>query len=95
MKAQCLQEAIHRALQITTRVTPKRAALPIIQDTLIQAEGQMLRLTATNLDMTVRMSLPATVSSEGSLAVPNQLLNDFVSTLSKQPVRRIAELGFG
>ena len=83
MKATCLQESMHRTLQITSRVTPARTALPITQNTLIQADGQMLRLTATNLDMTVRMSLPATIEQEGALAVPNKLLSEFVSTLSR------------
>ena len=86
MKAKCLQGTIHRALQITSRVTPGRTSLPIIQNTLIQAEGEMLHLVATNLEMTVRMSLPATIEREGSLAVPNQLLRDFVSALPREMV---------
>ncbi len=84
MKAKCLQGTIHRALQITSRVTPGRTSLPIIQNTLIQAEGEMLHLVATNLEMTVRMSLPATIEREGSLAVPNQLLGDFISALPRE-----------
>ena len=44
MKATCLQENIKQALQITNRFTPGRTSLPIIQSTLIQAEGGMLRL---------------------------------------------------
>ena len=86
MKAKCLQEVIHRALQITSRVTPGRTSMPILQNTLIQAEGEMLHLVATNLEMTVRMSLPATIEREGSLAVPNQLLGDFISALPRDVV---------
>ena len=86
MKAKCLQEIIHRALQITSRVTPGRTSMPILQNTLIQAQGEMLHLVATNLEMTVRMSLPATIEREGSLAVPNQLLRDFISALPRDVV---------
>ena len=86
MKAKCLQEVIHRALQITSRVTPGRTSMPILQNTLIQAEGEMLHLVATNLEMTVRMSLPATIEREGALAVPNQLLGDFISALPRDVV---------
>ena len=60
--------------------------MPILQNTLIQAEGEMLHLVATNLEMTVRMSLPATIEKEGSLAVPNQLLGDFISALPREVV---------
>ena len=86
MKAKCLQGTIHRALQITSRVTPARTSMPILQNTLIQAEGEMLHLVATNLEMTVRMSLPATIEREGSLAVPNQLLGDFIRALPREVV---------
>ena len=86
MKAKCLQEIIHRALQITSRVTPGRTSMPILQNTLIQAQGEMLHLVATNLEMTVRMSLPAIIEREGSLAVPNQLLRDFISALPRDVV---------
>ena len=86
MKAKCLQENIKQALQITNRFTPGRTSLPIIQSTLIQAEGGMLHLVATNLEMTVLLSLSAEVEEEGALAVPNKLLSDFINELPKDPV---------
>ena len=86
MKATCLQENVKQALQITNRFTPGRTSLPIIQSTLIQAEGGMLHLVATNLEMTVLLSLSAEVEEEGSLAVPNKLLSDFINELPKEPV---------
>ena len=86
MKAKCLQENIHRALQIASRVTPGRTLMPITQSTLIRAEGKMLQFVATNLEMTVKMSLPAEVTEEGALAVPNKLLADFISALPKETV---------
>ena len=87
MKATCPQESIHRALQITSRIAPTRAtAMPIIQSTLISVREGMVRMVATDLTITVGMSMPASVEREGELAVPNRLLSEFISTLPHEPV---------
>ena len=86
MKGSCLQETMQRALQITSRVTPGRTPMPIIQNTLIRMMEKAVEFTATNLEMTVRMRIPADVEREGALTVPNKLLSDLVHTLPKEPV---------
>ena len=86
MKAFCLQEAIMAALEMTSRVTPARSAMTIAQNVLIRAEQGMLRMTATNLEMVIRINIPATIEREGSLAVPNRLIRDFVAALPKGPI---------
>ena len=55
MKGSCLQETMQRALQITSRVTPSRTPMPIIQNTLIRMIEKTIEFTATNLELTVRM----------------------------------------
>ena len=81
-----MQETMQRALQITSRVTPSRTPMPIIQNTLIRMMEKAVEFTATNLEMTVRMRIPADVEREGALTVPNKLLSDLVHTLPKEPV---------
>lgn len=87
MKAFCLQESMIGVLDTTGRVTPARTAMPITQSVLMRAEDGMIRLTATNLEMVVRLSTPATIEREGSLAVPNRLLKDFIAALPREPVQ--------
>ena len=84
MKASCLQETMRRGLHVTKRVTPARTSLPITQNTLIRTRDGSLELTATNLEMTVRMTLPATIEEHGETTLPNTLLTGFVDTLPKE-----------
>ena len=86
MKARSLQEHMQHALQMTSRVTPARTTMPIIQNTLMRVMDGAVELTATNLEMTLRMRIPADIEREGSLAVPNRLLSEFVGTLPKGTV---------
>ena len=86
MKTTNLQEHMHHALQMTSRVAPARTTMPIIQNTLMRAVDGAVELTATNLEMTLRMRIPAETEREGSLAVPNKLLSELISTLPKGTV---------
>ena len=86
MKATCLQDAMRHALQMTGRFTPARTPLIIAQAVLVRAQGDMLRMTATNLEMTIRVNVPAEVEREGSLAIPNRLFSELVATLPHEPM---------
>ena len=87
MKAFCLQEIMIAGLEMTSRVTPARPLMPITQSVLMKAEGEMIQMTATNLEMVIRINLPATIEREGSLAVPNRLLRDFIAELPREVVQ--------
>ena len=86
MKAFCLQEVMSAGLEMTSRVTPARTAMPITQTVLMKAENGMIRMTATNLEMAIRINLPASIEREGALAVPNKLLRGFIEALPREPV---------
>ena len=86
MKIRCLQENAQRALQITSRITPSRTTMPIVQNVLLRAREGTVEIIATNLETTVRMQMHADVEREGDLTIPNRLLNDFVNTLPKEPM---------
>ena len=86
MKARSLQEHMQHALQMTSRVIPARTTMPIIQNTLMRVIDGTVELTATNLEMTLRIRIPADIEREGSLAVPNRLLSEFFGTLPKGTV---------
>ena len=84
MEVKILQERLARALNIVSRVAAStRAALPILSNILIRAEGTKLTLTATNLELATVNYLSAKVGKEGTITVPAKLLAEFVSNLPK------------
>ncbi|HHT85976.1 MAG: DNA polymerase III subunit beta [Bacillota bacterium] len=68
-------------VQTASRPIPARSTLPAIQGCLIEALSDRVVLSGTNLDWGVRASLPAKVSSSGSLVVSAKILSDVVRTL--------------
>jgi DNA polymerase-3 subunit beta len=67
-----LSDVLSRA----ARALSPRSPLPILQGLLLAAEGQMLRVTGTDLDMTVRTELPVEVLEEGRTVVPGKLITE-------------------
>jgi len=61
-------------LQAVQNVAGGRTTLPVLHNVLLQAETGQLRLTATDLDILVTCTVPATVGAPGSTTVPARTL---------------------
>ena len=70
-----------KELSLVQGVVEKRSPIPILANILLEAEGDRLRLTATDLDMTVMTSCPAEVRAEGRLTVASSVFLDLVRNL--------------
>jgi DNA polymerase-3 subunit beta len=81
MKVTCTQEAFSRGLSVVGRAVATRSTLPITSHVLITTEDGKLRLSATNLEITMNYWIDATIDEPGAAAVPARLLTDFVNTL--------------
>jgi len=81
MKVTCTQEALSRGLSIVGRAVAARSPLPITANVLITSDGGRLKLSATNLEITMSCWIDATIDEEGAITVPARLLSDFVNTL--------------
>jgi DNA polymerase III subunit beta len=81
MKVTCTQEALSRGLAIVGRAVAARSPLPITANVLIAGDEGRLRLSATNLEITMNCWITADIQEEGAITVPARLLSDFVNTL--------------
>src|SRR3954454_13286452 len=81
MKITCTQAELARGLGIVGRAVAARSPLPITANVLIASEDGRLKLSATNLEITMTCWIDATVEEEGAITIPQRLLADFVNTL--------------
>ncbi|MDQ3889635.1 MAG: DNA polymerase III subunit beta [Actinomycetota bacterium] len=58
-----------------------RTAVHILTGVLLRAEGELLTVAATDMEISLRVSLSADVEREGALVVPGRLLVDIVRLL--------------
>ena len=70
MKIKVNKEAIIDGLQKVQSVINPRNALPVLANVLFKAEKGKLELTATDMSLTVRATLPADVLEPGATTLP-------------------------
>lgn len=72
-------------------VVPSKSTLPILSHLLFQAEEKKTSVTATDLDISVRLHLNARIAAQGSVALPARMLLEISRTLADGPVSVVVE----
>ncbi len=70
-----------RELGLSQGVVEKKTTIPILSNVLIEAHGDRIILTATDLELGIRCSCPAKVKKEGAGTVPAKKLLDYTRLL--------------
>lgn len=70
-----------RELSLSQGVVEKKTTIPILSNVLLEATGDRIVLTATDLELGIRCSCPARVKKEGAGTVPARKLLDYIRLL--------------
>jgi DNA polymerase-3 subunit beta len=70
-----------RELSLSQGVVEKKTTIPILSNVLLEARGESVTLTATDLEIGIRCSCPAKIKKEGAGTVPARKLLDYVRLL--------------
>lgn len=83
MKFSVKQNVLSQALAHANRIVEKRLATPVLGCVLIETlDSEHVKITSTNLDMTVVDTVPCTVDFSGTYCIPAGLLYDITKKLS-------------
>jgi len=70
-----------RELSLSQGVVEKKTTIPILSNVLVEAVGDRINLTATDLELGIRSSCPARVKKPGAGTIPAKRLLDYVRLL--------------
>jgi DNA polymerase III subunit beta len=70
-----------RELNLSQGVVEKKSTIPILSNVLMEARGDQVVLTATDLELGIRCSCPARVRKEGAGTIPARRLAEYVRLL--------------
>jgi len=76
-----------RELNLSQGVVERKTTIPILSNVLIEASGESLTLTATDLELGFRCEAPAKVKSHGAGTIPAKKLLDYVKLLPDSEVQ--------
>jgi DNA polymerase-3 subunit beta len=82
MRIECVKDKLAEAISKAEKITGKNLTLPVLSCILLEAKDRELVIRATNLDLGIEVTIPVKVLKEGKIAVPGQVLNSYISTIS-------------
>ncbi len=76
-----------RELQLFQGIVERKNTIPILANVLVEADGEEVRLLATDLEVGLRSRCQASVARAGSVTVPAKKLYEIVKALPETDVR--------
>lgn len=81
-----LQENLARSLNIVTKAVDSNPPLPVLANVLLETEDSRLKISGTNLEMSISVWIGAKVEQTGSITLPARTFSELVSSLSPERV---------
>lgn len=80
------RQNLHKGLAAVSASIPTKTTLPVLSNILFEAGQDGILMSGTDLDVSVRVWVPAEVSEQGSLTAPGKKLQEITRELPDQPV---------
>jgi DNA polymerase III subunit beta len=81
MRAICNTETFGRKLQLVSRGVSARSTIQLLGGILLEAKGEALKLSATDMEISIQTYSPAEVEGDGRVVIPARIFNDIVRSL--------------
>ena len=81
LRVTCPRDELARALGVVSRGVSTRTTVQILAGILLHTSGGRLELAATDMELSLRTSLDASIESDGSVVVPGRLLLELARLL--------------
>ena len=87
MKLSCYKENLAYGLNAVRNVANTKTSLPVTQNILLETETpDTLKLSTTNLQMTISVSIPGVIEEDGQCCVSARIFNDFIQSLPNERI---------
>ena len=87
MKFTIARDRFHEGLNAVGGSVPAKTTLPVLSNILVEATKEGIRLSGTDLDISVSVVVPAEVDQEGAVTLPARKLLEIVRELPSAGIR--------
>jgi DNA polymerase III subunit beta len=81
MRAVCNTETFGKKLALVSRGVSARSTIQLLGGILLEAGDGVVKLSATDMEISIQTSSPAEVEEEGRVVIPARIFNDIVRSL--------------
>ncbi len=82
MEVQIDRDTFLKGLQMVQSIVEPRQTLPILANILLETDGELIRITATDIQVGARVSIPAQVIGKGAITLSARKLVEIVKELA-------------
>jgi len=86
MKFSLAKSKLANYLQYILQVVPSKSTLPILTNVLIEALENKVKISATDLDISIAASIDCKVTKKGSACIPGRILFDIIKELPESEI---------
>ena len=86
MKVTCAKDELTQALSLVGRAVSTRATVQVLGGVLLRASDGQMHLSATDMELSLRLSVEAEVEGDGAVVAPGRLLVDLARLLPESEV---------
>lgn len=86
MRAEFLIENIEKFLPILNKILPTHSQIPVLSNLLIETKGEGIFISATNLEIGIKIKISGKIEEEGATTVPGK---QFIEALSSFPKDKV------
>jgi DNA polymerase III subunit beta len=76
LRITCTKDELAQALAVVARALSTRTSVQILSGVLLEARAGELRLAATDMELSLRASVPAQIEGDGAIVLPGKTLVD-------------------
>lgn len=86
MRLTITRQNLQRGLAAVSASIPGKTTLPVLSNVLIESEDNSVWISGTDLDVSIRVRVPAEVTQGGAITAPGRKLLELTRELPDQPV---------
>ena len=86
LRITCGKDELVQGLGVVGRAVSTRTSVQILSGILLEASGDELRLAATDMELSLRATVPAQVAGDGAIVLPGRTLVDIARLLPGEEV---------
>jgi DNA polymerase-3 subunit beta len=86
MKFSVTTDKLQSALTAVMSAVPAKSALPILGNVLLETDGKSLKLSTTDLEISITTTIEAKVTKKGSVAIPAKKFQEIIDALPQTDI---------
>lgn len=87
MKFTCSQISLNKAINTVSRAVSSKTTMPVLKGILLDVKDQVLNLTSSDLDISIKTSVAVSDSEDGSVVVSAKMLGDITRKLPNSLIK--------